>query len=101
MRHREVTLSLGAQILEVRGALGKNVPVGMDAPRLGPALCQEAADVAASGCRLLVLPGSTQPRYLHVADHHHDRPARGEQAGVQQGQPRPDGQPRAAHQNLR
>src|SRR6266516_2749959 len=32
-----------------------------------------------------------------VADRHDDRPAHGEQAGIQHGQPCPDGQPRAAH----
>ena len=41
------------------------------------------------------MPRRPQLRHQGVADRHDDRPAHGEQAGVEQGQPCPDGQPRA------
>src|ERR1700726_801544 len=46
---------------------------------------------------MLALARRPELRNEDVADSHDDRPAHGEQAGVQQGQPGPDGQPHAAH----
>src|SRR5579864_9025906 len=63
----------------------------------GPALREEGGGSAARGRRLLALPRRPQLRHQGVADRHDDCPADGEQAGIQQGQPCPDGQPRADH----
>ena len=90
MREGDVALVLRALKLEVRVALGKEAVVGMGAQLLGAAARQEA------GRSLLALPLRLQPRDQDVADCDDDRPADGEQAGVEQGQAGADGQPRAA-----
>ena len=90
MGEREVALVLRALKLEVRVAFREDALVGMGAQLLGAAPRQEA------GRSLLALPLRLQPRHQDVADCHDDRPAHGEQAGVEQGQSGADGQPRAA-----
>jgi hypothetical protein len=85
----------GALLLEVRGALGQDVRVGIGAYFLGPALRREPGQIGRGRRRAiplhLPLPLRRQLRHLSVADRHDDRPAHGEQARDQQGQPGPDG----------
>ena len=64
---------------------------------LGWALSCSARQLRQEGGRsLLALPLRLEPRHQGVADRDDDRPADGEQAGVEQGQACADGQPRAA-----
>src|SRR5580658_10310437 len=69
----------------------------MGARLLRSALRRDVGWNAAGGRRLLTLPRHAYSRHQGVADRHDDRPAHGEQAAVQQGQPGPNGQPRASH----
>ena len=54
VRQGEVTLALRALLLEVRGALDKDVRVGMGAQFLGPAPRREPGQI--TGRRLLAIP---------------------------------------------
>jgi hypothetical protein len=91
VRQGEGLLGSRALLREVRGALDH--ALGQARP------CRELARGAVGKGRLLAvylaLPQRPKPGHQDVADRHDDRPAHGEQAGVQQGQPCPDGQPRA------
>src|SRR5271168_2270826 len=97
MGQGEVTLVLGALLLKVGDALGHEVLVRVGGWLLGPALRRDASGNVVAGGRRLSLARRPQPRHQGVADRDDDRPAGGEQSGVQHGQPCPDGQPRAAH----
>src|SRR6266542_2023931 len=90
VREGEVTLVPRALKLEVGVALGEDAGIRMGTQLLGAAPREE------TGGSLLALPLRLQPRHQDVADRHNDRPTRGEQAGVEQGQSCANGQPRAA-----
>jgi hypothetical protein len=91
----EVTLALRAQLLEGRVAPGKAGLVALELR--GPALRLHTGRHAARGGRLLGLCLSTQLRYQDVRDRHDDRPAYGEQAGIEQGEPSTDCQLGTGH----
>src|SRR5258708_829443 len=83
-------------MLAIGDALGEAL-VEKGAGLLGPAPRRDTGRSAAGGRGLLALLRRPHLRHQDVADRHDDRAAHGEQARVQQGQPCPEGQPRAAH----